>query len=89
VTDGMLLREAILDSSLSSYSVIILDEVHERSVNSDVLMALLKRIVQTRQDIRLIVMSATLDLVKFMAYFGSTSVVQVEGRTHQIEVYNT
>jgi len=44
------------------YSVIILDEVHERSVNSDVLMALLKRIVQTRQDIRLIVMSATLDL---------------------------
>jgi HrpA-like RNA helicase len=78
----MLLREAILDSSLAAYGIIILDEVHERSVNSDVLMALLKRIVQTRQDIKLIVMSATLDLKKFTAYFGSTAVVQVEGRTH-------
>ena len=45
VTDGMLLREAILDRNLSQYQVIILDEAHERSVNSDVLMAILKDIV--------------------------------------------
>lgn len=48
VTDGMLLREAILDSHLKQYSVVILDEVHERSVNTDVLMALLKQICETR-----------------------------------------
>jgi pre-mRNA-splicing factor ATP-dependent RNA helicase DHX15/PRP43 len=61
----MLLREAILDSRLSLYGVIILDEVHERSVNSDVLMALLKRIIAERKDLKLVVMSATLDLEKF------------------------
>ncbi len=69
VTDGMLLREAILDSSLKLYSVVILDEVHERSVNSDVLMALLKQIASDRPDFKLVVMSATIDLPKFMNYF--------------------
>jgi HrpA-like RNA helicase len=69
VTDGMLLREAILDSSLKLYSVVILDEVHERSVNSDVLMALLKQIAADRPDFKLVVMSATIDLPKFMNYF--------------------
>ena len=69
VTDGMLLREEILDSSLKLYSVVILDEVHERSVNSDVLMALLKQIAADRPDFKLVVMSATIDLPKFMNYF--------------------
>jgi HrpA-like RNA helicase len=70
--------------------VVVLDEVHERSVPSDVLMALLKEICAARPiDFKLIVMSATIDLPKFMAYFGSTSVVKVEGRTFPIQVYNT
>ena len=85
----MLLREAILDSRLSLYGVIILDEVHERSVNSDVLMALLKRIIAERKDLKLVVMSATLDLEKFKKYFNSEAVVKVEGRTHQIQIFNT
>ena len=78
----MLLREAILDRRLRAYSTIILDEAHERTVNSDVLLALLKEISQERDDFKLVVMSATLDLAKFKAYFNAESTVQVEGRTH-------
>ena len=49
MTDGMLLREAILDKELSQYGVIILDEAHERTVNSDTLMALIKEVIETRK----------------------------------------
>jgi len=93
LTDGMLLREAILDSTLKNYRVLILDEAHERTVNSDVLMALVKKIVYQRSEekdkrkhLKLIVMSATLELEKFMGYFGASmdQVAVVEGRTHQI-----
>ena len=90
----MLLREAILDNKLSQYSVIILDEAHERTVNSDVLMALVKDIVKTRNandrnKLKLVVMSATLDLAKFTKYFESDAVVTVKGRTFPIEVFHT
>ena len=91
LTYGMLLREAILDKALRAYSVIILDEAHEREVNSDVLLALLKGIAsgERAKDLKIVVMSATLDLAKFMTYFGSEAQVKVEGRTFPIEVYNT
>jgi HrpA-like RNA helicase len=89
VTDGMLLREAILDPALSNYAVVILDEVHERSVNSDVLMALLKQICAQNLKFKLVVMSATLDLAKFMSYFNSKAAVAVKGRTYPIQVFNT
>ena len=69
LTDGMLLREAIVDRCLRAYSIIILDEAHERTVNSDVLLALLKGMVKDRSDLKLIIMSATLDLTKFAGYF--------------------
>ena len=73
LTDGMLLREAILDRKLNAYSVIILDEAHERTVNSDVLLAILKGIVsgERANDLKLVIMSATLDLEKFIHYFES------------------
>ena len=91
VTDGMLLRECIIDKSLSKYSIIIIDEVHERSVNSDTLLALIKNLINTtklRPDLKLIVMSATLDIEKFSKYLNTKNVLSIKGRSFPIEVYN-
>lgn len=89
MTDGMLLREAMNDHNLNRYSTIILDEAHERTMATDVLMGLLKEVVVRRPDLKIIIMSATLDAQKFQRYFNDAPLLAVPGRTHPVEIFYT
>jgi len=86
MTDGILLAETQGDAWLSAYDTIILDEAHERSLNIDFLLGYLKRLLEKRPDLKLIVTSATIDTARFAQHFGGAPVVEVEGRAYPVEV---
>ncbi|RKU47387.1 hypothetical protein DL546_007169 [Coniochaeta pulveracea] len=101
MTDGLLIREALVDPLLTRYSVVMVDEAHERSVSSDILLGLLKKIRKRRPELRIIISSATLQAEDFLRFFTKDaadevsdtpttdqigSIVSLEGRTYPIDI---
>nr|CAB3237896.1 pre-mRNA-splicing factor ATP-dependent RNA helicase PRP16 [Phallusia mammillata] len=86
MTDGILLRESLRESDLDGYSCVIMDEAHERSLNTDVLFGLLREVAARRRDLKLIVTSATMDADKFSRFFGNVPMYTIPGRTFPVDV---
>ena len=86
MTDGMLLSEARSDPGLHDYDTIIIDEAHERSLNIDFLLGIVRTLIDTRPELRLIITSATIDTEKFSAAFRKAPVINVGGRLYPVDV---
>ena len=86
MTDGVLLAETRADPLLRAYGTIIIDEAHERSLNIDFLLGILKRILTRRKDLKVVVSSATLDADAFSAFFGGAPVLQIPGRLYPVDI---
>ncbi|WVQ78187.1 hypothetical protein IAT38_000270 [Cryptococcus sp. DSM 104549] len=97
MTDGMLFRETMMDPLLSRYSVIMIDEAHERGAYTDLLLGLLKKVMRKRPELRVIISSATIDAEDFLEYFNTNAdgsdrskddatIVSLEGRMFPVEV---
>ena len=86
MTDGILLMEAQADPRLRAYDTIIVDEAHERSLNIDFLLGILKKLLRSRRDLKVIITSATIDTEKFSRAFEDAPIIEVSGRMYPVEV---
>ncbi|XP_048836938.1 probable ATP-dependent RNA helicase DHX34 [Brienomyrus brachyistius] len=86
LTEGLLLRQIQQDGTLARYQVLLVDEVHERHLHSDFLLGVLRALLQLRPDLRLVLMSATINIQLFSTYFSDAPVLQVPGRLFPIQV---
>lgn len=89
MTDGIFLREFLQSPELEKYSVIMIDEAHERTISTDVLLGLIKEICKLRKDIKILISSATLDSKKFSNYFNNAPIIQIPGRRYPVDIYYT
>jgi len=86
MTDGILLQETKTDPDFTRYEVLIFDEAHERALNTDFCLGLAKRALAANKDLKIVVMSATIDAEKFAAFFDHAPIINVEGRMYPVEV---
>lgn len=86
MTDGVLLAESQHDRYFDQYDTLIIDEAHERSLNIDFLLGYLQRLLAKRNDLRVIITSATIDAERFAAHFGNAPIIEVSGRTYPVDV---
>ncbi|KAF8630925.1 hypothetical protein AX17_005282 [Amanita inopinata Kibby_2008] len=89
MTDGMLLREFLTEPDLAGYSVLIIDEAHERTLSTDILFALVKDIARFRPELRVLISSATMDAEKFSEYFDNAPTFYVPGRMYPVDIHYT
>ncbi|EDO06416.1 helicase [Babesia bovis T2Bo] len=89
VTDGVLFQEVLDDQIFSRYSVVVIDEAHERSIRTDVLLGILRTSIKRRLDLKVVIMSATLKSITFSSFFEGAAVVRVPGRTYPLDIYYT
>ncbi|XP_041368249.1 pre-mRNA-splicing factor ATP-dependent RNA helicase DHX16-like [Gigantopelta aegis] len=89
MTDGMLLREFLAEPDLASYSVLIIDEAHERTLHTDILFGLVKDITRFRPDLKLLISSATLDAQKFSEFFDEAPIFRIPGRRFPVHIFYT
>ncbi|KAJ1326544.1 pre-mRNA-splicing factor ATP-dependent RNA helicase DHX16 [Microdochium nivale] len=89
MTDGMLLREFMTEPDLAGYSALMIDEAHERTVHTDILLALIKDLSRERPDLKLLISSATMNAKKFAEYFDDAPIFNIPGRRYPVDIYYT